>query len=203
MDATFMSPFKTYTKTSSLVAHAVWNNRTMPSIAVWNERRSDAGKTDIVLFNRPVASGAVNPAVRNVVVENGADVRAALPSIWSSRRGVLTNVIMDSTVDMTQEDLNAVALFCLNNGVEFDVWARSVPTMELLRAAGLTGGVTFFSLINQPDLSPPYSKMIIRIPLPPELSSSGYPSRSMLSLFLDVGLMQTRDWMPLWPDMLD
>jgi hypothetical protein len=45
--------------------------------------------------------------------------------------------------------------------------------------------------------------MEIRVPLPRELSSSGYPSRSMLTVYLDVGLMHTRDWIPLWPDLLE
>ncbi|MCL2009118.1 MAG: hypothetical protein FWG71_01050 [Synergistaceae bacterium] len=203
LDATFMSPFKTYSRTSALVAHVVWNNRTIPSVAWWDERRNDAVRPDIVLFNRPAPPGAVNPAINNVTVENGAGIRIALPSVWSLRGGSLTNLIIDSTVDMTQEDLNVVTLFCLKNGVELDVWARSVPSVELARAAGLTGGKTVFSLINQPDLSLPRPNMRVRIPLPQELSSSGYPSRSMLSMFLDVGLMHARDWIPLWPDMLD
>ena len=115
----------------------------------------------------------------------------------------MTNLIIDSTVGMTQEDLNVLTLFCLNNGVELNVWARSVPSAELVRAAALTGGNVIFSLINQPDLSLPHARIRIRIPLPQELSSSGFPSRSMLSLFLNVGLMHTRNWIPLWPDMFD
>jgi hypothetical protein len=202
LDATFMSPFKTYSKTSPLVAHAVWNNRTIPSVARWNEPE-DGAKAGVVLLNRPAPAGAVSASVNNVVVESGADIRIVLPSVWGSQGGTLTNLIIDSTIDMTPEDLNSITFFCLNNGVELDIWARGVPPTELTRASGLTGGKTLFSVFNQPDLSPPHTKVSIRIPLPLDLSSSGYPGKSMLSLFFDVGLMQTRDWLPLWPDMIE
>jgi len=202
LDATLMSPFRTYSRASGLIAHVVWNNRSIRSFAAWSEA-GNTRRPEFVLFNRPVAAGSVSPAINNVIVENGGDIRIALPSVWSARRGSLTNLIIDSTVDMTQEDLNVLTLFCLNNGVELNVWARSVPSVELVRAAAITGGKVIFSLINQPDLSLPHSRIQIRIPLPRELSSSGFPSRSMLSLFLNVGLMHTRNWIPLWPDMFD
>jgi len=202
LDGTLMSPFRTYSRTSGLVAHVVWNNRAIRAIAEWNDAGS-AGRPEVVLFNRPAAPGTVNPAIGSVVVENGRDTRIALPSVWGAGRGSLTHLIIDSTVDMTPEDLNVLTLFCLNNGVELNVWARSVPSVELTRAAALTGGRVIFSLVNQPDLSLPNARVRVRIPLPMELSSSGFPSRSMLSLFLNVGLMHTRNWIPLWPDMFD
>ena len=64
------------------------------------------------------------------------------------------------------------------------------------------GGRTIFSLDGPLDLEAPLTRMKIQIPLPMELSSSGYPSRSMLSVYMDVGLAQTQTWLPLWPDML-
>ena len=199
LNATLMSPFRTFSRTSPITAHVAWNNRAIRAVAEWNE--SAAGRMGLVLFNRPAAPGAVNSAISSVVVENSGDIRAALPSVWSG--GTLTNVIIDSTVDMTPEDLKIITLFCLNNGIELNVWARSVPSVELVRAAGLTGGSVVFSLTNQPDLSLPNAEVLIRLPLPYDLSSSGFPSRSMLSLFLNVGLMHTRNWIPLWPDMFD
>jgi len=199
LNATLMSPFRTFSRTSPMVGHVAWNNRAIRAFAEWNP--SGAERMELLLFNRPVAPGAVNSVINSVVVENSGDIRAALPSVWSGR--ALTNIIIDSTVDMTAEDLKIITLFCLNNGVELNVWARSVPSVELVRAAGLTGGSVIFSLTNQPDLSLPNAEVLIRIPLPYDLSSSGFPSRSMLSLFLNVGLMHTRNWIPLWPDMFD
>jgi hypothetical protein len=199
LEADLMSPFVTYSKIATLVVHTVWNNRTIPSVAGWLGAR----KTEILVFHRPAPVGTVHPALDAMVVENGTDIQIALPSIWSVQRRTLTNVVVDSSVIFSQDELDALTLFCLNNGVELDVWARSIPTVEMVRAAALSGGKVFFSLVNTPDLTPPFSKMQIRVPLPQELSSSGYPSRSMLTVYLDVGLMHTKDWVPLWPDMLE
>jgi hypothetical protein len=40
--------------------------------------------------------------------------------------------------------------------------------------------------------------MSIKIPIPEDMTTSGYPGRSLLSLFLDLGAYHSRDWLPLW-----
>jgi hypothetical protein len=202
LEARLMSPFVTYSKISAPVVHTIWNNRTIPSTTAWQEV-PEGKKSEILVFHRPAPVGTIHPALDAVVVENGTDIQIALPSIWSAQRKNLTNVVVDSSVIFSREELDALTLFCLNNGVELDFWARSIPTVEMARAAALSGGKVLFSLVNTPDLTPPRNKMQVRVPLPQELSSSGYPSRSMLTVYVDVGLMHTRDWVPLWPDMLE
>jgi hypothetical protein len=200
LEATLTSPFVSYSKSAGKVVHAVWNNRTIPSFAAWRENGDR--KTVSLLFQRPAPLGTVTPALRGIVAENGTDIQIALPALWDAQRASLTHVIIDSTLLFSQDELDALAFFCLNNGLELDVWARTVPTVEMVRASALTGGKAIPSLTNVPDLDPPDNRVEIRIPLPRELSSSGYPSRSMLTVYLDVGLMHTRDWIPLWPDLL-
>lgn len=202
LEASLMSPFVTYSKTANLVVHSVWNNKTIASSAAWNEKHGER-KTDIVIFHRPAAAGLVDPALRSVVVENGTDIQIALPSIWSTQKETLSNVLLDSSIIFSEDELDVLTLFCLNNGLELDIWARNTPSVEMVRASALSGGKTIFSAASAPDLTPPFNKMQIRIPLPQELSSSGYPSRSMLTVYLDVGLMNTKDWIPLWSDLLD
>jgi hypothetical protein len=202
LEARLVSPFAAYSKIANPVVYAVWNNRTIPSFAEWQSVPS-AARAGLLVFHRPVVAGSVYPSLTGRVVENGTDIQIALPSDWSAQQETLTNILVDSSIIFSQDELDALTLFCLNNGLELDVWARSVPTLELVRAAGLTSGKIVYSLSNVPDLSPPRNKMQIRIPLPQELSSSGYPGRSMLTVYLDVGLMHTRDWIPLWPDLLE
>jgi hypothetical protein len=201
LDATLISPFMTASGTSNPVVHTVWNNRLISSFAEWNADRG--AKAELFVFHRPAPVGVVSPTLNNMVIENGTDIQIALPSIWSVRKDTLTNVVIDSSIDFSQEELDTMAFFCLNNGLELDVWARSVPTVEMVRAAALSGGKVVFSLSGAPDLNPPRSKMRIRIPLPQDLASSGYPGRSMLTVYLDLGMMSTRDWIPLWPDLLE
>ena len=202
MEASLMSPFTSYSRTSNPVVYAVWNNKTMVSSAVWQAQPADR-KADILFFHRPAPLGTVSPSLKNMVVENGTDIQIVLPSIWTTQKESLTNIVIDSSIIFSQDELDMLTLFCLNNGVELDIWARAVPSVEMTRAAALTGGEVFFSAVNVPDLTPPRNKLQIRVPLPLELSSSGYPGRSMLSVYLDIGLMHTRDWIPLWPDLLE
>lgn len=200
VEASLMSPFVTYSRISDPVVYAVWNNKMIPSSATWRDDRTR--KADVLVFHRPVPIGTINPALKNVVVENGTDVQIVLPSIWTTHRKTLTNVVLDASVDFAGNELDILALFCLNNGLELDIWARDVPAVEMMRAAALTGGKVIYSLAGVPNLNPPRNRMQIRIPLPQELASSGYTDRSMLTTYLDIGLMQTKDWIPLWPDLL-
>ncbi|MDR2174378.1 MAG: hypothetical protein LBO82_00390 [Synergistaceae bacterium] len=201
LEAVLASPFVSYSKSAGKVVHAVWNNRTIPSFAEW--RGDAARKTFPLLFQRPAPVGTVTPALRSVAAENGTDIQIALPSIWDTEREGLTHILIDSTLLFSQDELDTLAFFCLNNGLELDVWARTVPTVEMVRTSAFTGGRVIPSLTNVPDLSPPDNRMEIRVPLPRDLSSSGYPSRSMLTVYLDVGLMHTKNWIPLWPDLLE
>ncbi|MDR2529167.1 MAG: hypothetical protein LBD04_09160 [Synergistaceae bacterium] len=200
LEATLSSPFTTYAKKTLPVVHSVWNNRSISSAAAWLD---DSRKAEVLVFHRPASPGVVYPALQNRVAENGTDIQIALPALWNERRASLTNIVVDASIIFSPDELDALALFCLNNGLELDVWARTIPSVELSRASALTGGKTLLSLTNAPDLAPPRNKMRVRIPLPQELSSSGYPSRSMLTVFLDLGMTHTRDWIPLWPDLLE
>ncbi|MDR2528677.1 MAG: hypothetical protein LBD04_06640 [Synergistaceae bacterium] len=200
LEAILSSPFVTYAKKTVPVVYSVWNNRSISSAAAWLD---EPKKAEVLVFHRPASPGMVYPALQNRVAENGTDIQLALPALWSTQRTSLTNIVVDSSIIFSPDELDALTLFCLNNGLELDVWARSIPSVELTRASALTGGKTLLSMTNAPDLNPPRNKMQVRIPLPQELSSSGYPSRSMLTVFLDVGMMHTKDWIPLWPDLLE
>lgn len=201
VQATFMSPYSAYSRTRPMVSHAVWNNRAMTALTSWNE--SIGRNTGILLFNRRAPDGLINSSLESMVVANGTDLQIALPAVWNAKRENLTNILIDASLSFSRDEIEVLTLFCLNNGIQLDLWARSFPSIELARASALTGGKTVFSVAHMPELSPPFSRMQLRIPLPPELSSSGFPSRSMLVVFLDIGLMYTRDWIPLWPDLLN
>ena len=198
VNATLMTPFTSYLHTSRLIAQSAWNNRTMRAYALWSRRPNFDG----MLIHRPLPVGQVLPLnLRPAQVNRGNDVREALSSFWVLHKDDLTNVIIDSSIQFTLEDLTMLLRFCMLNGLELDVWARDVASPGLIRASAFTGGKVIYSLKNAVELSAPDSRLQIQIPLPEELSSSGYPGRSMLAVYLDAGLIQSRAWMPLWPDL--
>ena len=139
---------------------------------------------------------------RRAQLDNGADAEAVLSPLWTLHKDSLTNIVVDASIPFSQEDVLILARFCLLNGLELDIWARQMPSLALARASALTGGTTLLSIRGPVELQAPRTHLQVQIPLPHELSSSGYPGRSMLAVYLDAGLMQTRAWIPLWPDLL-
>lgn len=199
VEATLGTPFVSYFRNAAAVVHSVWNERTIRSSVQW----MPGALLDALLLHRPLPQDHVlPPALKEVRVESGQDIRIAIPPLWTLHQGTLTNLIVDSSLLLSSEDLLYLTRFCLENGLRLDIWARDIPSLALTRASAFTGGTAIFSVVGLPRLSSPGSRIRIQIPLPKELSSSGYPSRSMLAVYLDIGLVQMKGWIPLWPDTL-
>ncbi|GHS93101.1 hypothetical protein AGMMS50276_02610 [Synergistales bacterium] len=203
LEAAVSSPFISYSGIAKKIVYAIWNERTIGSNAIWNPG-GRVNKTPVFLiFQRPAQAGAVTPEIRSVRADGGIDIQISLPSVWMAKDNALTNILIDSSISFEPDELDALTFFCLNNGIELDIWGRVVPTVEMIRSSALTGGKVIWSLANKPDLTPPNTSVRVSIPLPVDLSSSGYPNRSMLTIYLDVGMLHTRNWIPLWPDILE
>ena len=198
IDATLMSPFMNYANSARIIAQSVWNDRNMRCNVIWQRPRN----FDAVLFHAPVPKGTVFPLnVRPSQINSGRDVSSVLSSVWLLHRETITNIIVDASIPFTNEDMLMLLKFCMLNGLELDIYARDVPSLGLVRASSFTGGKTLYSLGDTLDLPVQRTHLQIQIPLPEELSSSGYPGRSMLAVYLDAGLIQSRSWIPLYPDM--
>ena len=198
LEATLMSPFMHYANNARIIAQSVWNDRNMRCNVIWERPKN----FDAVLFHAPVPRGTVFPLnVRPSQITNGRDVQSVLSSVWLLHRETLTSVLVDSSIPFSNEDMLVLLKFCVLNGLELDIYAREVPSLGLVRASAFTGGKTVYSLGNSLELPVQRTHMRVQIPLPAELSSSGYPGRSMLAVYLDAGLIQSRAWIPLYPDM--
>ena len=199
IDATLTAPFASYLKNAPLVVQSIWNERTVRANAWWKRQPAFDG----LLIHRALPQGQALPLnVRPAQVERGIDIGRVLPPLWTLHKETLTNIVVDTSIPLSADDILILTRFCLLNGLELDLWARTTPSLTLTRASAFTGGTTILSLRNAVELQAPRTRLQIQIPLPYELSSSGYPGRSMLAVYLDAGLMQTRAWIPLWPDML-
>ena len=198
IDAALMSPFMHYANNARIIAQSVWNDRNMRCNVIWQRPKN----FDAVLFHMPVPRGTLFPLnVRPSQVTSGRDIQSVLSSVWLLHRETLTNVIVDASIPFTEEDMLMLLKFCILNGLEIDIYARDIPSLGLMRASSFTGGKTLYALGDTLNIPVQRTHMQIQIPLPEELSSSGYPGRSMLAVYLDAGLIQSRAWIPLYPDM--
>lgn len=198
IEAALMSPFMHYANNARIVAQSVWNDRNMLCNVGWHR----PGNFDAVLFHAPVPRGTVFPLnVRPSQITSGRDIQSVLASMWLLHRETLTNIIVDASLPFTENDMLMLLKFCVLNGLELDIYAREIPSLGLTRASAFTGGKTVYSMGNTLELPVQRTHLQLQIPLPEELSSSGYPGRSMLAVYLDAGLIQSRAWIPLYPDM--
>ena len=200
LDATLITPFTNYSHNTRVIAQSIWNERNMRCNVAWLRPKN----FDALLIHAPMPRNQAFPLnVRPAQINSGVDIHTVLASFWLLHKDTLTNVIIDSAVPMNAEDLLMLLKFCVLNGLELDIYARDVPSLALKRASSFTGGRTVYSMANTINLPVKMTHMQIQIPLPEELSSSGYPGRSMLAMYLDAGLIQSRAWIPLYPDMFE
>ena len=198
LDASFMTPFTHYSLNTNIIAQAVWNDRNMRCSVIRQRKRN----ADALFIHGAFPSGHVFPLnVRPALLSRASDIHSILPSFWLLHKDTMTNIIADASINFSHDDMMMLLKFCLMNGLELDIYARDVPSLSLTRACAFTGGRVIYSMNGTIDLPLRSTHIKIQIPLPEELSSSGYPGRSMLAVYFDAGLIQSRSWIPLWPDM--
>ena len=198
VSATFSSPF------------AVWGKDILPTAtSVWNEHIITTSVTKIkappvmgLCFSLGNADGIVADNMRVIPVKSYADIYNMLPSIWSNQRDLITNFILDSSIVYNHEELLKITAFCLFNGIKIDVWARDIPSVELMRACATTDGEIYFSMINEPMLLAHQNELNIQLLLTHKTETSGYPDRSTLSTYISFRQLLGRDWMPIWIDAI-
>ena len=194
---TVSGPFRTYMSMNAPVVTSVWNERLLGG----NYIPSVAAQHGATLYFKPPQPVRLQ-GEGTFSAASGKDVVNALMEAWDARKGDLANIVVAASTPFSFEEILQLAGFCLQNRVRIFVYADGIPSIELLRAAALTCGSETFVPNGTWGPLPPYSSGSIRIVLPADETSSGFPSRSTLSVYLDIGVVPTRDWVPLWPDLL-
>ena len=106
-------------------------------------------------------------------------------------------------MDATQAQLVAFLPFLLQQGIRLDLMEMGRPASIMLkRLSRLTRGVSFYTWPTTGVLPNDTLNWVVRIPLPPEPVTFGFPSDATLSFFADVHSIQFRDWLPIWPTLL-
>ena len=197
MNATVSFPMIGPDTHSALIGHAVWGERVFPAKAT--ETPPIAMDVLPLFFMRDGSVETVSYP-KKTTVKNGAAVCAYLEKVWNPGRNRFDTIILDSSIRFTPEDCERLAGFCLMNSISVFLSALSVSEPRLIRLATITGGRVLYSLpgaaLNRTFNAP--RSMSIKIPIPEDMTTSGYPGRSLLSLFLDLGAYHSRDWLPLW-----
>lgn len=133
----------------------------------------------------------------------GESIENAVRKIWE-KTDFLSQIVLDSHIDLNENDCQWLYSFCVMNGVSLSVWASKIPSDFLISVVENTGGNVYYSdSLSDRNLNDIKTKsFIVKIFYPDTVSSSGYPSKNMLSIIADFGMISYRGWLPIWPDML-
>ena len=201
MNATVSFPMIGPDTYNPLIGHAVWGERVFPAKAT--ETPPIVPDAPPLLFLRDDSVETVSYP-RKTTVKNGAAVYAYLEKVWNPGRNRFDTIILDNSIRFTVEDCERLAGFCLMNSISVFLSVFSVSEPQLIRLATITGGRVVLSLPGA-DMKKTFNaprNMSIKIPIPKDMTTSGYPGRSLFSLFLDLGAYHSRDWLPLWGDRI-
>lgn len=196
LEASFAGPFKTYMSKNLAVAVTAWNDRMLTASFSRDEQDNQPVSPEFFVPPGAIKKENVHEAA------SGKEALKILPELWKKEGGGLRDIAVSASIPFSRDEIHRLAGFCLQNGIRLSVYADAFPGIPLMRASALTGGTTLFSLRESPPAPSLSSTGQIRIPLPADETSSGFPSRSVISVYLDMGLVSMRDWMPLWPDLL-
>lgn len=197
MNGTLTTPFQASLSGSSPVAMSVWNE----NIITTSINMLEIQTPHTICFARG-SSGEISSNTRVIPAETCSEIYSKFAPIWETQRDLLTNVIVDSRIRYDAEDLKKLTGFFLFNGLQMDVWARSIPSFDLLRASAATSGRVYYSLSGQAVFSNLQNRLRATVVLPFKAAASGYSDRATLSMYMSIKQLSARDWMPIWIDLI-
>lgn len=178
-------------------SQAVWRGEVRPA-PVGEEVR-----VDDQLPRYYVASNQGSGISGAVVVQSVGDMMRDIESRARRREKLPRVLVLDSRVEATEAQLVNLLPFLLHQGIRLDLAEIERPASIMLkRLSRLTRGHSFYAW---PTTGVPRNdtlNWVVRMPLPPEPVTYGYPSDATLSFFADVHSIQFRDWLPIWPTLL-
>jgi hypothetical protein len=138
-----------------------------------------------------------------VISQEDDSLERGLRMIWEEGLPV-SQLILDSSIDLSKEQISRILRFCLMNGVSISAWITKIPSDNLILAVENTGGTVYYSnSLSRKNIFPlKTNSFLIKIFYPDTVYSSGYPSKNMLSTIADFGMISYRGWLPVWPDLL-
>ena len=182
----FSAPYYAYSNQNPFIASAVWGGQNMkPTVSLLPSIQYSQ-----IAFIEITAEKAV-PLIERI------------RQIWERQKETLRHIVLSEASILEPEELASLVSFCIHNGIalSFSV-SDGGACMWMELAAALTGG----TVAPTPELaaaSQVKNKILsIEMSLPAVKGVSGYSEQSMLSLYIDLGLLQMRNWLPLWPEIV-
>jgi hypothetical protein len=192
------SIFQSFIKGRFVDTHVIWRNEARPSRVTEISARVGGA---VRYYSPYPAENIVNDDVfRAITITN---VMEDVASLSRSGGEIPKVLVLDTRISGTDAELEVFFAFLMQQGVRLDLWALKRPASALLsRISQSTIGHTYYS--SHLDNVPLNDRLewMLKVPLPPDLTTYGYPSDATLSVFAAVDVVTFTDWIPIWPSLI-
>ncbi|MDR3076934.1 MAG: hypothetical protein LBU26_06500, partial [Synergistaceae bacterium] len=192
------STFHDFIRDKVPVTQLVWRGEVRPS-RVMSTGLGDAGAARF--YSPPggnLPDGGAITAVNSI-----SEVMSDIAQM--SRRGerIPGVIVLDSRISASDGELELFLAFLLQQGVRLDLWASEKPaSLRLCRISRITLGRTYYTKNVEAATAGMEIEWVLGVPLPPDITTFGYPSDTTLSLFAEIDAIRFTDWLPIWPSLI-
>ncbi|MDR1965882.1 MAG: hypothetical protein LBQ36_04165 [Synergistaceae bacterium] len=192
------STFQSFIQDKAPMTHVVWRDETRPS-RITEVRASHEGTPR---FYSPV-SGQTPEGIPVIQASSITDVMQDIAKSSRSGEPIPRVIVLDTRISGTDGQLALFLGFLLRQGVRLDIWPVQRPAPPMLcRISGITLGNAYYTRAVRNVPLNDLTEWILSVPLPPDVSTFGYPSDATLTLFSDIDAIQFSDWIPIWPSLI-
>ena len=193
------SPFQNFIQDKVPATRVVWRGEVRPSRIT----SVKAGFDDKARFYSP-AGGVLPNGERVTPAGSVSDVMSDIAGLSRTGENIPRVIVLDSRISGPDDQMEPFLAFLLQQGVRLDIWAVTKPASILMnRISKMTSGKTYHTEeINRIPRNESV-EWVLSVPLPPDITTYGYPSDTTLSLFADIDMIRFSDWVPIWPSLLE
>jgi hypothetical protein len=193
------STFRGFIRGKIPETQVVWRGEARPSRVV----SIGPGKPGGARFYSP-SGGTMPNGDEAVAATSVTDVMSDIAALSRGGGEIPRVIVMDSRISGSAGQMELFLAFLLRQGARLDLWASVRPaSIPMSRISRITLGRTYYS--ETPEVSPHEEgdEWTLSVPLPPDVTTFGYPSDTTLSLYAEIDVIRFSDWMPVWPSLMD
>ncbi|MDR0616546.1 MAG: hypothetical protein LBG29_07030 [Synergistaceae bacterium] len=196
--ASMSSVFQSYIQGRTPDIQVVWRGESRPSSA---KTVSAQRSGEVFYYSLDPAGSIVNDEVRRAFTV--LDVLMDLAASSRSGTPLPEVLVLDTRISGSNQEQELLFCLAFQNGIRLDLWALHRPAAALMaHVSQATLGFTYYSPALGSVSSGNATELILNVPLPPDVTTYGYPSDATLSVFSAIDIINFFDWIPIWPSML-
>ena len=196
------STFQDFTRGREPSTQVVWRGEIRPSRVVSIGESHPRDRDGAVRYYAP--GGSVMPnGVPIAPAEAIADVMSDIAELSRGGYDIPRVIVLDSRISGSEGQIELFLAFLLRQGIRLDLLKIHRPaSLPICRVSRITGGRSYYTREAEAPQPARNIEWVLSLPLPPDITTFGYPSDTTLSLFSEIDVIRFDDWIPIWPSLM-